>query len=538
MIHTLVFNLGRSFRKDKIKDKEYLVVPLVMLVEGVHAGKAFDAGSGEEKEGGFLYVANEMQKSELAWNHKPIIIYHPTKTDSKGVPVSGSDPETLSETQVGIVLNTRFDKKTKKLRAEAWLDEKELQAIAPAVLKNIKSGKPTEVSTGLQFDAENKEGEFNGVPYVAVAYNFRPDHLAILPKGVGACSIKKGAGLMVMNTGGSTETMEPEESDVILERAAIKSLERVGAVVVENSLSFSDTSRALSNMLGSKYGEKGKYWNGYIVEVFPEYCVFNNDNKYYAQPYTAKDTEVVLDGSAVEVKPYLTYVKVKDGSVYSLNEGTPNPAKEVAMNRDKFEAYLIQNCGFTAEELKGKTDDDLLALKPKTPAPVVAQNTDKKEELTWDQIEKLADSKTRQALKSARAAHDKEVKELVGVIVANENQPFTKEHLEELGASDIEFLRGIAHPYQIMAQNEGRGQDPRFRSDGPFGGAGGGIVHNTGRNQNVDDDDGDDDNEPVEDAWERKGMVRNGVVIHNSFATSSKKKVVKKKETVPDDDEE
>ena len=57
-----------------------------------------------------------------------------------------------------------------------------------------KRGEMMEVSTGLFSEIEPKPGVFKGRHYKGVVRNLRPDHLAILPDSIGACSIADGAG--------------------------------------------------------------------------------------------------------------------------------------------------------------------------------------------------------------------------------------------------------------------------------------------------------------------------------------------------------
>ena len=56
-----------------------------------------------------------------------------------------------------------------------------------------------EVSTGLFTENVQANGVFGGKAYHAIATNYRPDHLAILPDQIGACSIEDGAGLLRVN---------------------------------------------------------------------------------------------------------------------------------------------------------------------------------------------------------------------------------------------------------------------------------------------------------------------------------------------------
>jgi hypothetical protein len=87
------------------------------------------------------------------------------------------------------------------LRGEAWLDIDRTRAVDPRVLADIEAGRDVEVSTGLTLDEETApdgavhNGKGGPTPYRATARNFRPDHLAILPDSVGACSLKDGCGI-------------------------------------------------------------------------------------------------------------------------------------------------------------------------------------------------------------------------------------------------------------------------------------------------------------------------------------------------------
>lgn len=177
-------NLAPSYRTETLDGTEYLVVPMVMITNGVHAGS----------RGPVLYPADELKKSESVWNHKPIVVYHPMKS---GQHVTACTPDVLTKRKVGLILNTKYD--DPKLRAEAWLDRKKLESVDPRILQAVLANKLVEVSTGLWSDSLDQPGTFNAKEYKFVAVNFRPDHLAILPDMVGACSIADGAGLLQTN---------------------------------------------------------------------------------------------------------------------------------------------------------------------------------------------------------------------------------------------------------------------------------------------------------------------------------------------------
>ena len=157
-----------------------------MIVEGVFAGN----------QGPIFYEGQEITKSVASWNHKPLTVGHPKKGEQF---VSGCLPESIEGFGVGMILNTAWNSKTKKLRAEAWFDEQRLDVVpgGNAIKAALTKQEPMEVSTGLFVDKELTSGQFNGKEFSGKARNFRPDHLAVIVNGVGACSIKDGAGLLV-----------------------------------------------------------------------------------------------------------------------------------------------------------------------------------------------------------------------------------------------------------------------------------------------------------------------------------------------------
>lgn len=179
---SFLFNFkSPKVRKESLEGRPHLVVPMVMLTEGVHAGT----------EGPALYTNEDLSKSVTLWNHRPIVVYHP---NLNGIGVSACDPDILNAYKIGIVLNTIFA--DGKLSAEAWLDEERTGKIDKRVLNAVLQEKMMELSTGLYSTVERTPGEFKGKQYDVIARNHRPDHLAVLPDQVGACSNECGCGLL------------------------------------------------------------------------------------------------------------------------------------------------------------------------------------------------------------------------------------------------------------------------------------------------------------------------------------------------------
>lgn len=169
-----------TIRTETHQGRKHLVVPVVMMVEGVHNGS----------HGPLLHLSEELGKFPASWNGIPISVQHPSED---GVDVSANDPNIVDGQVIGRVYRTRMDKG--KLKAEAWLDEDKMQRVAPDALAYIRQGKPLDVSVGVFTDDELIVGDYGGKEYAGIARNHRPDHLALLPGGVGACSWADGCGI-------------------------------------------------------------------------------------------------------------------------------------------------------------------------------------------------------------------------------------------------------------------------------------------------------------------------------------------------------
>jgi hypothetical protein len=184
-LERLTVNLAGRARYETLEGRRYLVAPMVMLTEGVHQGS----------KGPLYYPKEELSRRPMLWNHKPVVVYHP---EENGKGTSACTPEVLAVRKIGIILNTQYkeEKGRGKLIAEAWCDVDRMDKVDPRVRDAIEKNEKMEVSTGLFTENEQTEGTWNDESYKAIARDHGPDHLAVLPDKVGACSIKDGAGLL------------------------------------------------------------------------------------------------------------------------------------------------------------------------------------------------------------------------------------------------------------------------------------------------------------------------------------------------------
>lgn len=202
-LSNLTANLAGKTRRGRLNGEDYLVAPLSMLVEGVLNGS----------QGPLLYPADEITKNVDAWNGMPIVVTHPTVN---GIPVSARSPDILETFGIGYVFNATVKG---KLVAEGWFNIEKTRKVDDRVLNALESGTPIELSTGLFTTNEPAEdgAVFNGKEYSFVARNYRPDHLAVLPDEVGACSLNDGCGVLVNQEGYKPTKAMMEEAERGLE---------------------------------------------------------------------------------------------------------------------------------------------------------------------------------------------------------------------------------------------------------------------------------------------------------------------------------
>jgi hypothetical protein len=183
-METLLANAGRA-RREVRNGREYLVAPLTLIVPGVLNGS----------KGPLLYPPDEIRKDYSAWNGMPLVVYHPLVN---GQHVSARHPQVWETQEVGRVFNAVIDQYG-KLKAEGWFDVEHTMRVDDRVVAALNAGIPIELSTGLYTDNEPapRGANWNGRPYSHIARNYRPDHLAILPDQVGACSVNDGCGVLV-----------------------------------------------------------------------------------------------------------------------------------------------------------------------------------------------------------------------------------------------------------------------------------------------------------------------------------------------------
>lgn len=172
-------------RRETVGGEECWVVPFTSVRQGILNGS----------RGRGFYPDDETRKRVDGWNGMPVTMGHPTRN---GTHVSAAEPTIRERFAIGQIRNSIFDR---ALRGEAVISVAKCRdadaRFGTDVANRIERGEALEISTGLVLEADPTPGTWNGQPYDWVARNHRPDHLAILPRQRGACSVRDGCGLNV-----------------------------------------------------------------------------------------------------------------------------------------------------------------------------------------------------------------------------------------------------------------------------------------------------------------------------------------------------
>ncbi len=289
MLQTITSNISGPVRHAKLEGRDYVVVPTVILTEGVHAGS----------NGPLFYPADELSASPASWDHKPILVYH--AMDTSGQFVSASDAGVIERQKIGFMLNTAW--KDGKLCSEAWIEIDRASQIDSRVMNAIVQNRLMEVSTGLFTINDDTPGEFNGKAYISIARNYQPDHLAILPDQIGACSIDAGCGLLQLN-----HAVTP---------ATAARLKRFVNRLVANDCgcaktSYEDTRRELEALLRDKeplsvnpgMATPSGVW---VLDLYDDSLVFDKNGRSYQQSYSKEGGKIKLAGEPMEVMRVTSY---------------------------------------------------------------------------------------------------------------------------------------------------------------------------------------------------------------------------------------
>jgi hypothetical protein len=322
-----------------LQGRDYKVFPAVLVQEQVLNNNL----------GATFLPAEEIEASADAWNAIPVVEKHPTM---RGRAISARDPRILNDRGVGMLFNARAE--GGKLRADVYVEIARLEALpdTAAYIANAEAGESGELSTGFGASLEAVKGVHNGKPYDYVMRGIIPDHLALLPGEVGACSVGDGCGLganaLATNCGGSCGCGGAKP-------------------IADPVANMSDSER--HEMLSTALRAANPSVDLWINDVFSEesevvYNVMEKTGAHtlFRAPYTIAEDGGVTFGEATTVRRVTVYEPTANAAGNHTHEGTG------MKNRNEMIAHLVAN-GVPAATAEALSDAQLAALNP---TPVAA----------------------------------------------------------------------------------------------------------------------------------------------------------------------
>jgi hypothetical protein len=427
-----------------LDERSYLVAPVVMMVEGVHSGS----------HGALYHPATELALSASFWEGMPVVINHPQDTEGNYI-TANSVPGKI----VGTVKNPTMD--ANKLKAEIWVDVDKTSIESPTTITLLKTNKILEVSTGVFSDEIVEEGTWNGETYKAVARNHKPDHLAILPNDIGACSVKDGCGIRVNKQTKDMETIQVNELIVDFRSLQV------------NQLSYSEISDMIWNKLKTlnvddSQGNRIKScWTEAIYDKYFVYQESTNNTagtirKYYMQNYTITNEQIEFTGSPIEVVKDLKYKQVQTNKKKMAESKTPCPEGSGLCKEAKVEALIAHKMTvYTLEdkEMLMELDEAVIdKMTPVTPEPVVVNKEIAVPVVykTTDEFLEAAPEAIRDSLRAGLVLNEERRNALVQSILTNSVKDTWNE--DELKGMNTEQLEKLNRSYPQAVTYVGNSQ--------------------------------------------------------------------------------
>jgi len=284
-------------RMETLEGRLHLVAPVVAIRAGVLNGERVPA--------------EEIGRYVDAWNGIPLPIGHPRE---RGVPISANRPDLIETKSVGRFFNAQFEDGT--LHGEIWVDvekARQLSMASQVVLERLEHGDPLEVSTAYFRDIEDGHGVWEGQRYGGTARNLRPDHLALLPYQIGACSWGDGCGAPRVN-----EEKEKTEGGEAVKNWITQQFRNVAKLLglSSNEMSHRAIGDALEFAMVQATGDAMSF---FIQEVYDEHFIYRSRNgKYFKRAYSIDEQQNVELGDSIQVEREWKEVEQQE---QSTNEG-------------------------------------------------------------------------------------------------------------------------------------------------------------------------------------------------------------------------
>ena len=484
----------RRARTESIGGREYTILPMAMLVEGVHKGT--------------YYPPDHIVASAPDWEGVPVTILH--AYDGNGREITVQTPGILDKQGIGFVRSPAFV--DGKLRAEACIDNAKAEALRPGYVAALAAGQEEELSTGLFLRPVKVPGQWNGERYNDIATDLEPDHLAFLPGKRGACSREDGCGVW------ANEARVREMEDAIMATNGeegsttkgthglrVRMLQKVASALGLriNEQSFSEIRMAVQAAVATL---DSPGWSHWVRAVYKTWLVYDATpinpspsvtpapvQTSYRVNYTIDQNGVAtLSGTPVAVREETQYIPVVNEGGGSetpvgLSAGSSEERKE---NADMEKKELIQtliDCPCNKLTVNDVAELDKLPIAvlenmrmvegvkapepaaPKTEPAVVVTNVapvapvaPATEPPTMEKWLEMAPPGVRSFGQNAVAEQARQKDTVIAALMANPGNRFTKDYLETQTIVVLQAMQDLSTPV-AQPNRDGR---PSFVGNG------------------------------------------------------------------------
>lgn len=410
-------------------EREYLLAPCIMIVEGVLNGG---------------YVPGEEIRA-CPWDGIPLVINHPLGAD--GQAISANSPDALAAYSVGRVFHTQYTDIAQnghaltRAQAELWLDTAQATALggeALQAMQMLETQNALEVSTAFYSNAETQRGSFYGVPYQEIHRNLRADHLALLPNSTGACSWRDGCGAPRLNAQAcachTQERTSMEHASWWTKFVSLLSLrtQPSGELALVVQQTDQDLRAAIYGALAREQG--AEYTNCFIdaVDATEKSFTYQEGERLKRRKWRMEEGVLVLEPDVEDVQRETTYIPVP----VTQEEEQPMSATEVIKRRVN---VLIAN------QRSRWTEDDRHMLESQDEAFLIRLEQQPLElptrpaETVQEAIATLPPH-LHEPMAAMAQEYETRKSAAIAILVANKQNPFSTEELQAMTAQRLEQL--------------------------------------------------------------------------------------------------
>lgn len=456
-----------------LENEDHLVFPVVALI-GNTVIQASNAPTPE-------YIPLDVITSSLSsWGSRPVICGakqgHPKKNNRA---VSAIDPEIFSSSKVGTIFNP-YVNDDGKLIFEVWVSLNRCADIggdAEIAREKIQSqSEVINVSIGAAVDVREEQGSIGGKDYSAVWESIEGDHLALLPVGLGACSVDMGCGaprameagminiqkeIHIMEENEQKPENKPDNQPKSDDKRSLLSRffsKFRSALVFDDGESDQDLRQSLTKAL--KKVDPAFDWITAVyaesnVVVYMTYVIvgysYTSEYHYWRRTYNISDSGVVtVNDDAVEVYPKEVWETVSNNNSSSAISDSVTTASHVECSCQKGERNMGATIDPEKNKEEGKNVEPKVAAENATNANATVQPAPV--QITQEQIIAALSSLTEEQILSARpelkavvtkqrAAEDERKSELVKALSATGK--LSEDKLKVRSLEDLEDMAAL-----------------------------------------------------------------------------------------------